>query len=131
MVAPIEEKNHGCSKKLVMQYVHQSMSATSVNRDTGSESMGSAANNVKPEIFLSPYRYRYKESGINTNKRFSHAQTASQKNGFNVNEEPSKDVILFASSDDVKSGSTGTYCEADKPYKSQDHQVTLPHPVTS
>ena len=100
------------------------------------------------------------ESGVNSNSLASQTRTTPQKTDLNLNEELSKDVIPFASSDDGasrnestfgvfssskrdfnyssssykarivgKSGSTDAYYEADKPHKSKDHQVTLPHPI--
>ena len=120
-MAPIEESNHG---ELPVQ--HHCMS-TSVNRYTGSESMGSAT-----------------DKNDKVSKHFSPTQTTSQKCGFIQDEGLSREVIPFASSQDgtynisnsrsdfkcgYNSGSAGSYCEADKPHKLQDHQLTLPHPI--
>ena len=100
------------------------------------------------------------ESRVNSDNLASLTRATPQKNGFNLDEELSKDVIPFASSDDGASRnestfgvfsnnkrdfnysnnsykarivgrpvSSGAYCEADKPYKSHDHQLTLPYPI--
>ena len=48
---------------------------------------------------------------------------SSSKRDFNYSNNSYKARIVG------KSGSTGAYCEANKPHRSQDHQLTLPHPV--
>ena len=182
MVAAIEEVNHATAG------LHLCVSS-SVNHDVRSKSIGSfqemrvlkaqpandrmgsiGENNIYQKTELefvhtpdnndTTMTMYCKESRVNSDNLASETQTALLKNGFTPDEDLSKDLIPFASSDDGasqndltfrvfssskrdfnyssnsckarivgKSGSTGAYYEANKPHRSQDHQLTLPHPV--